>query len=77
MNIDREAARIHGLLRSGGLEWSARELLIAELETLPLIQEYRAAEADLRALFTTVNEAISAAAGLSFAVNAKPDACPN
>ena len=42
-----------------------------ELETLPAIQAYRAAEKDARDLLSTVNALLSAALKVDFAANAK------
>ncbi len=40
------------------------------LESLPLVQEYRRAESQVRELFTAVETTVSTAAGVSFAENA-------
>ncbi len=51
------------------------EALEDRLEALPVVRGYRAAEQSARATFTAVEQAISAAAGVAFAENAKASAC--
>lgn len=41
------------------------------LEAMPIVREYRAAEVAVRALFRAVDQAISSAAGVAFAENAR------
>lgn len=47
------------------------EALHEQLEALPVIQEYRAAENAVRSLFNTVNSLISQQAGVEYAANAR------
>lgn len=49
--------------------------LQAQLGTYPSVQAYRAAEQAVRALFQEVDEAISRAAGVDFAANARRSCC--
>ena len=51
------------------------ESLQAELETLPAVQAYRKAEAAVKDLFHSVDQVISAAAGVEFAPNALHSGC--
>jgi cell fate (sporulation/competence/biofilm development) regulator YlbF (YheA/YmcA/DUF963 family) len=51
------------------------QALEAQLNALPLVQEYRKAEAAARTLFQMVDAAISTSVGVAFAENAKPSAC--
>lgn len=51
------------------------EELQAQLEGLPAYQTYMHAENAARDLFQSVNQAISAAAGLDFAINARRSGC--
>jgi hypothetical protein len=49
--------------------------LPAELEALPIMQEFRQAERELRALFLAVDRAVGASAGLDFATNVPDSGC--
>jgi cell fate (sporulation/competence/biofilm development) regulator YlbF (YheA/YmcA/DUF963 family) len=51
------------------------ETLQSELETLPAMQAYHKAETALKDLFHSVDQVISAAAGVEFAPNALNSAC--
>lgn len=51
------------------------ERLEAELESLPVMQAYRQAEAAVREVFLAVDELISCEAGVDFAANAKRSCC--
>ncbi len=51
------------------------ETLQTELETLPAVLAYRKAEAAVKALFHSVDQVISAAAGVAFAPNAVKSSC--
>ncbi len=53
----------------------ALQALHEELEALPAVQTYRAAERAVRDLLRAVDEAVSAAAGVEFAVNAVRSGC--
>lgn len=52
------------------------EALLREREALPVVKEYRQAEAVVRELFTSVDEIISGAACLKFAENARANMDP-
>jgi len=52
------------------------EVLLHEREALPVVLQFRQAEAVVRELFTNVDEVISAAAGLKFAENARANMDP-
>ncbi|OIO90170.1 MAG: hypothetical protein AUK03_13545 [Anaerolineae bacterium CG2_30_64_16] len=47
----------------------------AEVEALPVVQEYRQAEAAARRLFQVVDALISQEAGVAFAANAQRSGC--
>jgi cell fate (sporulation/competence/biofilm development) regulator YlbF (YheA/YmcA/DUF963 family) len=49
--------------------------LEAELELIPVVQDYHLAEQDLRRIFTEVDAVISQAAGIPFAINARRSGC--
>lgn len=53
----------------------ALQALREELEALPAVQTYRAAEKAVRDLLRAVDEAVSVAAGVEFAVNAVRSGC--
>ena len=53
----------------------ALEALQAEMNSLPLMQTYRQAEADLVRLFAAVDREISTALGVPFARNARRSGC--
>ena len=46
-----------------------------EIEALPVVQEYRQAEAQIRRIFLAVDEIISREAGVAFAANARRSGC--
>jgi len=59
----------------GDVEGKSIEALQDELETLPAVQAYHKAESAVKQLFYSVDQAISAAAGVEFAPNALHSAC--
>jgi len=86
LNGDLTVKRLGAQLRShqSALQWGrdedgqhAPELarLEREMQTLPVVQEYRQAEAGVRQLFCAVDEIVSQEAGVAFAVNAKRGGC--
>ena len=80
INLDPEVKRITREIRSRQMvyangEEKTLETLQTELESLPAVRAYRAAEAAVRNLFRSVDQVISAAAGVEFGANAKPKAC--
>jgi len=80
INLDAEVKRITREIRNrqmvyAGDDGKTVEDLQAELEALPPVQTYRRAETAVRDLFHSVDQLISAAAGMPFAANAKPKAC--
>ena len=80
INLDPEVKRITREIRNrqmvyAGGEEKTIETLQTELESLPAVRAYRAAEAAVRDLFRSVDQVISAAAGVEFGANAKPKAC--
>jgi cell fate (sporulation/competence/biofilm development) regulator YlbF (YheA/YmcA/DUF963 family) len=80
INLDPEVKRISKEIRNRQMvyadgEGKTIEALQTELETLPAVRAYRAAEAAVRDLFRTVDQVISAAAGVEFGANAQPKAC--
>jgi cell fate (sporulation/competence/biofilm development) regulator YmcA (YheA/YmcA/DUF963 family) len=80
INLDPEVKRISKEIRSRQMvyadgEGTTVDTLQAELENLPAVQAYRAAEAAVRDLFHSVDQVISTAAGVAFAANAQPKAC--
>jgi len=80
INLDPDVKRISMEIRNHQMfyvdaEDKSVEALQAELETLPAVQAYRKVEAAVKDLFHSVDQAISAAAGVEFAPNALPSAC--
>jgi|DewCreStandDraft_4_1066084.scaffolds.fasta_scaffold318309_1 cell fate (sporulation/competence/biofilm development) regulator YlbF (YheA/YmcA/DUF963 family) len=61
--------------RDDGQHAAELERLEMELEALPLVKEYRQAEAQVRQLFQAVEEIISQEAGVAFAANARRGGC--
>jgi cell fate (sporulation/competence/biofilm development) regulator YlbF (YheA/YmcA/DUF963 family) len=61
--------------RDDGQHAAELERLEMELEALPLVKEYRQAEAQVRQLFQAVEEIISQEAGVAFAANARRSGC--
>jgi cell fate (sporulation/competence/biofilm development) regulator YlbF (YheA/YmcA/DUF963 family) len=51
------------------------ERVDAQVKALPIVQEYRQAEAAVRRLFQAVDEIISQEAGVAFAENARRSGC--
>ncbi len=52
-----------------------QDVLKERLESLLVVQEYRQAETAIRGLFSAVDSAISASAGVDFVANAAASAC--
>ncbi len=86
VNKDPAVQKISMVMRShqNALRWfqgdaeaheDALAHLEAELELIPVVQDYHLAEQDLRRIFTEVNTIISQAAGISFAINARRSGC--
>ncbi|HNT53429.1 MAG TPA: YlbF family regulator [Anaerolineaceae bacterium] len=80
VNLDPDVRRILLELRQQQMMYAnptrdTIESLQAELETLPAVQAYRAAEAAVKTLFHSVDRAIGAAAGVEFAPNALRSGC--
>ena len=80
INLDPEVKRITREIRNRQMvyadgEEKTIETLQTELENLAAVRAYRAAEAAVRDLFRSVDQVISAAAGVEFGANAKPKAC--
>ena len=80
IHLDPDVKRISMEIRNRQMfyvdaEDKSVEALQAELETLPAVQAYRKVEAALKDLFHSVDQVISAAAGVEFAPNALPRAC--
>lgn len=76
VQVDGEVSEIMQELRLASFGSPADTAALRErFEALPAVQEYRQAEAAVRALFQAVDGAVSAGAGLTFAENAKPGAC--
>ena len=80
INLDSDVKRISMEIRNRQMfyadaEDNSDEALQAELETLPAVHAYRKVEAALKDLFHSVDQVISAAAGVEFAPNALPSAC--
>jgi len=81
INLDPDVKRIQLEVRGNQMENDGEnqvktaERLQAEFENLPAVQAYRKAEAAAKSLFHAVDEAISQAAGVPFAVNAKISGC--
>lgn len=85
INNDAAIQRLSAQLRAcqSALQWgrdvvqnaAKMERLEAELESLPLVQNYRQAENAARQIFLDVDELISCEAGVDFAANAKRSCC--
>jgi cell fate (sporulation/competence/biofilm development) regulator YmcA (YheA/YmcA/DUF963 family) len=80
IHLDPDVKRISIEIRSRQMfyvdaEDKSVEALEAELETLPAVQAYRKVESAVKDLFHSVDQVISAAAGVEFAPNALPSAC--
>ena len=80
LNLDPEVKRISKEIRNRQMVYAEGmgktiQALQAELESLPTVQAYRAAESAVRDLFHSVDRVISAAAGVQFGANAQPKAC--
>ncbi len=80
INLDPEVKRITREIRNRQMvyadgEEKTIETLQTELENLAAVRAYRAAEAAVKDLFRSVDQVISAAAGVEFGANAKPKAC--
>ena len=80
INLDPDVKRILLEIRSQQMMYRSTseksvETLQSELETLPAMQTYRKAESALKDLFHSVDQVISAAAGVEFAPNALNSAC--
>jgi cell fate (sporulation/competence/biofilm development) regulator YmcA (YheA/YmcA/DUF963 family) len=75
INLDPDVKRILLEIRSRQMMYSSTseksvETLQSELETLPAMQAYRKAETAVKDLFRSVDQVVSAAAGVEFAPNA-------
>lgn len=85
VNADPTVQKLSAQLRAcqSAIQWgrdvvqnaAEMERLEAELESLPLVQSYRQAEAAVRELFLAVDELISREAGVDFAANARRSCC--
>lgn len=83
VRVDRQVNELMSLLNGFGGEGvdqgsglqSDTASLEDQLESLPVVVEYRQAERGTKAVFSAVENAITAAAGLPFAENAQPSAC--
>jgi len=81
VNLDPDVSRLIRQIRSQESVYGADENgvtveeLQAQLEALPAYQTYVKAENAARDLFQTVDQAISAEAGLDFATNARRQGC--
>jgi cell fate (sporulation/competence/biofilm development) regulator YlbF (YheA/YmcA/DUF963 family) len=80
INVDPEVERISKEIRNRQMVYAEGmgktiEALQAELETLPAVRAYRTAETAVKELFHSVDQVISAAAGVEFAANAQSKAC--
>jgi cell fate (sporulation/competence/biofilm development) regulator YlbF (YheA/YmcA/DUF963 family) len=81
VNLDPEVSRLVQQIRrresiyGGDEEGASIEELLAQLEALPAYQAYAKAENLARDLFQSVDQVISAAAGLDFAANARRKGC--
>ena len=74
VNTDSDVYALVQELRSRRISYGLAESgeLAAELEELPVMVEYRAAERALRGLFIAVNQVVSQAAGLGFCEYVRP-----
>lgn len=80
INLDPDVKRISTEIRKQQMynaekEGKSEEVLQTELENLPAVQAYRKAENAVKDLFRSVDEVISAAAGVEFAPNALHSGC--
>lgn len=80
INLDPDVRRISMEIRNrqmfyAGADGKSIEALQVELENLPAVQAYRKAEAAVKDLFQSVDQVISAAAGVEFAPNALHNGC--
>ena len=80
INLDPDVKRISMEIRNLQMVYAdpygvSVETLEADLEALPAVQAYRKAEAAVKALFHSVDQVISAQAGVAFAPNAVHSAC--
>jgi len=66
---------IHGYYDVDAEPGDSFEELEERLESLPLIRKYHAAEQSVREILTAVDQVISEAAGVSFALNAQASGC--
>lgn len=80
LDLDPEVKRISKEIRNRQMVYAEGmgktiQALQAELEALPAVQSYRTAETAIKDLFHSVDQVISAAAGIQFGANAqtKPD----
>lgn len=80
--VQKISAEIH--THQNALRWSPKDpgehdasltRLVAELEALPIVQDYGLAEEVVCRLFAEVDAIISQAAGVPFATNAKRSGC--
>ena len=77
INLDPEVIRISKELRTRQMVYAEGMgktivALQAEMEALPAVQAYRTAESAVRDLFHSIDQVISAAAGIEFGANAQP-----
>ncbi len=79
IRTDRKVSDLLGSIEKWGYDSDYRTESVKELEQqledLPVMREYRRAEQAARALFRDIDQAISMAAGLDFAVYAHSKAC--
>ncbi len=80
INLDPDVERISMEIRKHQMAYAnpygaSIETLQADLEALPAVQAYRKAEAAVKDLFHSVDQAISAQAGVAFAPNAVRSGC--
>jgi cell fate (sporulation/competence/biofilm development) regulator YmcA (YheA/YmcA/DUF963 family) len=80
INLDPDVRRISMEIRNRQMVYAdphgaSIETLEADLETLPAVQTYRKAEAAVKDLFHSIDQAISAQAGVAFAPNALHSGC--
>jgi cell fate (sporulation/competence/biofilm development) regulator YlbF (YheA/YmcA/DUF963 family) len=80
IELDVEVRRVSKEIRNRQMVYAEGmgktiQALQAELEALPAVQSYRTAETAIKDLFHSVDQVISAAAGIQFGANAqtKPD----
>lgn len=86
VNSDLSVQKLGAQMRAhqNALQWGCDDIgqhaaelerLEMEIETLPLVKEYRQAETKLQQLFRAVDEIVSQEAGVAFAVNARRSGC--